>query len=145
MKTLYTIGYQGLTLALFIERLQRADIGMVCDVREYAQFSWKTDFKKGNLQTALADADIQYFHLPELGLPADARKNRMKIHDVFITHLLDITHKHSNQLKKIMLCISTNKRVALVGYEKQASACQRSIIARVVEYKMNDEVNIKHI
>ena len=145
MKTLYTIGYQGLTLALFIERLQRNNIDIVCDVREYAHLSWKTDFTKGNLQTALAEADMQYFHLPELGLPAEARKNRMKIHDVFITHILDMTHKYTNQLGKIILCISTNKRVALVGYEKQASACQRSIVARVVKYKMNDEVNIKHI
>ncbi len=72
MPTLWTAGYEGLTLNAFIANLKDAGIACLADVRKYP-VSRKPGFSKPQLQTALRDADIAYYHLEPLGNPMKGR------------------------------------------------------------------------
>jgi uncharacterized protein (DUF488 family) len=72
MRTLFTIGYEGASLSDFIVTLQNSGVERLLDVREVAQ-SRRPGFSKTALSTALAEADIGYTHLRQLGDPKAGR------------------------------------------------------------------------
>ena len=61
--TLFTLGYDGLTIDAFIARLQAAQVKTVVDVRELP-LSRKKGFSKTAFCTALATHGIAYLHPP---------------------------------------------------------------------------------
>ena len=69
---IYTVGYEGLTLEEFLQRLQRAWVQIVVDVRDVA-LSRKRGFSKTALAAALRDAGMEYLHIRSLGCPKPIR------------------------------------------------------------------------
>ena len=67
---LFTIGYEGLSLEAYINRLIINDIRLLCDVRKNA-YSQKYGFSKAQLETACRGVDIKYIHVPQLLLKKD--------------------------------------------------------------------------
>jgi len=63
---LFTIGYEGLSLETYINKLIISDIKVLCDVRKNA-FSQKYGFSKSQLEAACKGVGIMYEHLPKLG------------------------------------------------------------------------------
>lgn len=59
---IFTIGYEGATVAEFLAALQQADVERVIDVRAVAN-SRRPGFSKTPLRGALAGAGIDYVHL----------------------------------------------------------------------------------
>ena len=72
-KSLFTIGYEGLTIGGFIRCLKKAGVETVVDVRELP-LSHKPGFSKRALGEALAKAGLAYEHWPELGCPKPIRR-----------------------------------------------------------------------
>jgi uncharacterized protein (DUF488 family) len=70
--TLFTLGYEGLTIEAFITRLQTALVKTVVDVRELP-LSRKKGFLKSAFCTALSAHGIAYLHMPALGCPKPIR------------------------------------------------------------------------
>jgi len=66
------IGYEGLPLERFVERLVAEGIEMVVDVRLNA-ISRKVGYSKRALANALEAAGLHYVHDPRLGNPKDNR------------------------------------------------------------------------
>jgi uncharacterized protein (DUF488 family) len=71
-KNLFTVGYEGLMLEAFIQRLQSNSIQTLVDVRELP-LSRKRGFSKRALAEALALQGITYLHMPALGCPKPIR------------------------------------------------------------------------
>ncbi|MBR6539775.1 MAG: DUF488 family protein, partial [Bacteroides sp.] len=71
---LCTIGYEGITLETYINKLIINDIRVLCDVRKNA-FSQKYGFSKSQLEKACKGAGIQYIHIPQLGINSDQRQD----------------------------------------------------------------------
>ena len=69
---LYTVGYEGVALEQFVERLRLADVQVVVDVRD-VPLSRKRGFSKTALSAALSKAGVQYLHIRELGCPKPIR------------------------------------------------------------------------
>lgn len=69
---LISIGYEGLTIDALIARLRIHGAVALADVRLNA-ISRKQGFSKKALSASLADAGIEYVHLPELGNHRDNR------------------------------------------------------------------------
>ncbi len=69
---IFTIGYEGATVAEFLAALQQAGIQRVIDVRALP-LSRRPGFSKTPLSGALAEAGIEYVHLKALGTPAEGR------------------------------------------------------------------------
>jgi uncharacterized protein (DUF488 family) len=72
---LYTIGYQGLSLAEYVRILRQAQVGLVLDVRDHA-WSQRPGFVKSTLRNELARVGVNYIrHAPFAGNPARIRKS----------------------------------------------------------------------
>jgi uncharacterized protein (DUF488 family) len=69
---IFTIGYEGATVAEFLAALRQAGVRRVIDVRALP-LSRRPGFSKTPLRGALAEAGIDYVHLKALGTPADGR------------------------------------------------------------------------
>jgi len=75
VKELFTVGYEGVTIEVFIANLRANNVECVLDVRELP-LSRKRGFSKTQLGQALNDADIRHIHLRELGTPSSPLKKR---------------------------------------------------------------------
>jgi uncharacterized protein (DUF488 family) len=72
-RTLFTIGYERLSLPLLVEALQAAKVKMLIDVRELPN-SRRAGFSKRVLASTLDEAGIGYTHLKALGTPKAGRE-----------------------------------------------------------------------
>lgn len=70
---LFTIGYEGISLEQYINKLIVNDVKVLCDVRKNPQ-SMKYGFCKKQLLNACAGVGIEYLHYPEVGIESDKRQ-----------------------------------------------------------------------
>src|SRR5215212_2549307 len=70
---IFTIGYEGATMAEFLAALRKAGVERLIDVRAVPN-SRRPGFSKTPLRNALAEVGIDYVHLRALGTPAAGRE-----------------------------------------------------------------------
>lgn len=131
---LFSIGYEGISLETYINKLIQNDVHVLCDVRKNA-FSQKYGFSKNQLQKACEGVGIQYVHIPELGIESDKRQtlNSQKDYDILFEQYEHITLKEKKEyIFKIKHIIETEKRVALTCFEKDPVQCHRTRIIKVL-------------
>jgi uncharacterized protein (DUF488 family) len=127
---LATIGYEKATLPDVIERLKRAGVEVLIDVRAVAS-SRRAGFSKTLLSASLNAEGIGYVHLRELGTPKPgriaARAGRVgEMHAIFKDHMAE----PAAQLELAKATeIAREKRAALLCYEAEAAVCHRAIVA----------------
>ncbi|MDB5446890.1 MAG: hypothetical protein JWQ97_2207 [Phenylobacterium sp.] len=130
MKTLATIGYEGDTQPEVIEKLKRAGVEVLIDVRAVAA-SRRAGFSKTLLAASLAEAGIDYVHLRQLGTPKPgreaARKGRVaEMRAIYEEHL----QEPGAQLELAKAGeIAQARKAALLCYEADAAGCHRAIVA----------------
>jgi uncharacterized protein (DUF488 family) len=141
--TIYTAGYEGVSLVQFLERLHRAQVQIVVDVRD-VPLSRKPGFSKNALSTALSSAGLEYLHLRELGCPKVIRYRYRADGDweeytkAFMVHLRN-QKAAINELAKVC----ARARAALLCYEADPDQCHRTYVAREVSSVLGEDV--KHI
>ncbi len=129
-KNIFTVGYEGLTLEAFIQRLQGNSIQTLVDVRELP-LSRKRGFSKRALAQALEPYGITYLHMPALGCPkpirdrhrADGNWNRYT--HAFMKHLAE-----QQPAVQELADISHTSTAALMCYEADFNRCHRTYVAR---------------
>ncbi|PRA20835.1 DUF488 domain-containing protein [Pseudomonas poae] len=131
--TLYTAGYEGLTIDAFIARLKQAGIDKVLDVREYP-LSRKKGFSKNAFAQCLAAEGISYEHSRPLGCPKPIRK-QYKEEGVWAVYARDFRSYIRTQTSVLnaLLSSSMEQRICMVCYEADASFCHRSLIAEAAQ------------
>jgi len=77
---LATIGYEGRTVEKYIQILIQNGIQILCDIRKNP-LSMKYGFSKKQLQGILKMVNIEYLHLPGLGIESQNRQNLHSIED----------------------------------------------------------------
>jgi len=70
--SIYTIGYEGASIDSFLNSLLQKGIKMLIDVRNNP-VSRKWGFAKNTLAGLCKKIDIEYVHIPELGIPSNKR------------------------------------------------------------------------
>ncbi len=131
---LFSIGYEGLTLETYINKLIINDVHVLCDVRKNA-YSHKYGFSKSQLQKACCGVGIKYIHIPELGIESEKRQElkSQKDYDILFESFEQTTLKNNNNALLIVReFIDTEKRVALTCFEKNPSQCHRTRIANAL-------------
>jgi len=130
---IFTIGYEGTTMAEFIAALKAASVERVIDVRALP-LSRRPGFSKTPLSGALAEAGIDYVHLRALGTPADGRSAaRAGRH-------ADMARIYAGQLElpeaiaegALMLELAREKPSALLCFEREPAHCHRSLLLSAV-------------
>jgi uncharacterized protein (DUF488 family) len=66
-KTIWTIGHSTHPIKEFVGMLQSFKIELLADIRSYPSSRFCPQFNKDDLQESLAEAAIDYLHMPQLG------------------------------------------------------------------------------
>jgi uncharacterized protein (DUF488 family) len=130
---LATIGYENETQGQVIDRLKRAGVEVVVDVRAVAS-SRRAGFSKTLLAASLKDAGIDYVHLRDLGTPKPGRDAARKGH---IAEMRAIFNEHMDEpAAQLQLAqakdIARERKAALLCFEADHRGCHRSIVADLV-------------
>ena len=129
-RKLYTIGYEGATVASFLAALRATDVQLVVDVRALAS-SRRPGFAKTALAANLASIGVEYLHLRGLGTPADGRAAaRAGRHDemkqIFLEHMTEDVAQE--ELERLAGIIRGGRPVCLLCLEADPSHCHRSYV-----------------
>ena len=131
---LFTIGYEGISLETYINKLIINDVHILCDVRKNA-YSQKYGFSKSQLKTACEGVGIKYIHVPQLGIESDKRQelHSQKDYDLLFDEYEHTTLVQNHEaLLYVRGLIESDKRVALTCFEKDPKQCHRSRVAKAL-------------
>jgi len=129
----YTLGYQGLDVQDFLDRLTSVGVEQVVDIRERAQ-SRKRGFSGRPLEAELRDIGISYRHIPELGSPSAIRTEYRRTGD-FLRFKKEY-ERYLRSREAFLLLLATliaAHRTALLCFEHDSATCHRSVVCRRLE------------
>lgn len=145
MHPLFTIGYEGATVASFREALRQATVELLVDVRAVAS-SRRPGFAKTRLAANAAEVGVDYLHLRGLGTPADGRAaaragHHAEMRRIFLEHLA--TDAAQAELHALADIVRGGRRVVLLCFEADPSHCHRAIVADALAALV--PVEIRHL
>lgn len=144
---LYTIGYEGVSLEDYLNKLILNDVKVLVDVRRNA-LSMKFGFSKSQLNNYCSSLGIEYIHIPEVGIQADLRQELKTQHDydkLFIEYRkTNLTNTGSYQQKILELLIA-KQRIALTCFEANICQCHRTHLADAITRLPGWRFELKHI
>jgi hypothetical protein len=144
---LFTIGYEGISLEEYLNKLIANNIKVLCDVRKNS-LSMKFGFSKSQLQNACQGVGIEYYHIPQLGIDSDKRQelNSQADYDkLFVLYRNDTLTKTIEYQEKILNLLANKKRVALTCFEANICQCHRKHLAEAITKHPSFEYELKHL
>lgn len=126
----FTIGYEGLTIDTFLNKLIANNITAVVDVRHNPQ-SMKYGFSKKSFKQYIESAGMKYIHIPELGIPSSMRKGLGKTvshESLFHKYETELLPDHEEAQKRLLSLMAEYSRVALVCFEADHHFCHRNTL-----------------
>ncbi len=127
----FTIGYEGVSLETYLNKLIINDVRLLCDVRKNS-LSMKYGFSKSQLKNACQSIGIDFIHIPQLGIDSNKRTDLKtindynKLFDEYERTTLVENHDFLIQLSRLALKF---KRIAITCFEKEPCMCHRSRVA----------------
>jgi hypothetical protein len=130
--SLFTFGYEGLSIEAFISRLKDARVDLIVDVRELP-LSRKKGFSKSAFREALAASGIGYEHRPALGCPKPVR-DQYKVDGDWSRYTQGFMAYLDKQGAEIddLAKTARGQRACLVCFEADFNFCHRTYVARAV-------------
>jgi len=144
---LFTIGYEGISLEEYLNRLLKNDIKVLVDVR-CNPLSMKYGFNKSQLQRYCENFGIQYIHFPEVGIQSEQRQelNTQADYDKLFTVYRDNNLKNTTaSQEKILNLLKEYKRIALTCFEANINQCHRKHLAEAIAGLPGFEYKVIHI
>jgi uncharacterized protein (DUF488 family) len=131
MKTLFTIGYEGLDSERLLVALRDAGVATLADVRAVAN-SRKRGFSKTALRTSLENADFGYAHVRALGTPKAGRQ-AARAHDAALMRRIyceEVLDTADGGLALDELCaLAARAPTCLLCFERDPEGCHRRVLA----------------
>jgi uncharacterized protein (DUF488 family) len=143
---LSTIGYEGLSLEGYLNRLLRAGVTVLCDVRRNP-LSRKYGFSKRTLAKGCEGVGIRYEHIPELGIDSVDRQGldtQADYDTLFDRYERDLLPNQKPALGTIVDWIQSGESVALTCYEHLPLQCHRHCVAEAIGQAM-PTVAVQHL
>lgn len=143
----YTIGYEGSSFEGYLNRLIKNNIKLLCDVRRNP-LSRKYGFSKSTLKDTLNKLDIEYIHIPELGIVSEKRQE-LKSQDDYkrLFNEYERTTLHENEAALIQLqgLLKQHKRIAITCFEAEECMCHRGRVAKALAQMPDWDCPIEHL
>ena len=138
---LFTIGYEGISLESYLTKLIKNNVNILYDVRKNP-LSRKFGFSKGILSNALEKFEIEYRHIPALGIISKKRKNLNSKQDykVLFDEYKKILPEKSIHLQELINTLNQGKNIALTCFEKKPKSCHRHCISDYLTNNSNFKV-----
>lgn len=130
----YTLGYQGVDVDVYVSKLRAAGVGLVADVRE-TPWSHKRGFCKNILSSELSKAGIEYVHVKSAGNPKENRRTAPDLAECLRRYRIYLGENPAgvtDLIEIIRAAASRNRTVCLTCFEKDVSDCHRSILVEAV-------------
>ena len=144
---LFTIGYEGISLEEYLNRLLQNDVKLLVDVR-CNPLSMKYGFSKRQLERYCYSLGIEYIHFPEVGIESEQRQalNTQNDYDqLFAVYRKNTLPKTMDTQLKILNLLKINKRIALTCFESNICQCHRKYLAESIERLPDFKYKVKHI
>lgn len=143
----FTIGYEGISLETYLNKLIINDVKLLCDVRKNP-LSMKYGFSKNQLKRACESVGIEYIHIPQLGIDSEKRTDLKTISDynkLFDEYEKTTLVENSIQLEEILSLTGKYKRIAITCFEKEPCMCHRSRVANSLKQLPAWNIDQKHL
>jgi len=144
---LFTIGYEGISLEEYLNKLIVNDVKVLCDVRKNPQ-SMKYGFNKSQLEKACEGVGIKYIHVHEVGIDSDKRQqlNTQTDYDkLFKLYRSDILPKTLEIQNNLLSLLKEEKRIALTCFEANICQCHRKHLADAIVKLPEFNFELRHI
>ncbi len=144
---LMTIGYEGLTIDSYINKLINNNVVLVIDVRRNP-LSMKYGFSKTHFRGYLERAGIRYEHIPALGIESSQRKNLVTAEDyksLFRKYASTSLPRCEKELQLVTSLVEKHRRVALTCFEANSQSCHRHTITEFLQSDNCWKIPIKHL
>lgn len=145
--TLFTIGYQGITLEAYLNKLIKNNIKVLCDVRKNA-LSMKYGFSKSQLKNACNGVGIEYIHIPEVGIDSEQRQElkTQTDYDVLFEEYKNLNLKKSiDSQTEILNLLKKNRRIALTCFEADICQCHRKHLSEAITNLKGFKYTLEHL
>jgi len=133
----FTLGYEGLSIDAFLNKLICNNVFAIVDVRNNPQ-SMKYGFSKKSFKQYIENAGMKYFHIPELGIPSTMRKGlgtSVSHESLFREYKTKLLPTHEEAQKRLMNLIAEYSRIALVCFEADHHFCHRNTLVEYLQKK----------
>jgi len=144
---LYTIGYEGISLEQYLNKLILNNVKLLCDVRKNS-LSMKYGFSKGQLQKACEGLGIAYVHIPDLGIDSDKRQslNSQSDYDkLFKQYEKTTLVENKKSIATVLDLLKKNERIALTCFEAHQCQCHRGTLAKAITQLPDWKYELKHL
>lgn len=144
---LFTIGYEGISLEEYLNRLLKNDVKILIDVRNNP-LSMKFGFSKSLLKKYCESLGIQYMHFPDVGIQSEQRQelNTQSDYDkLFAVYRKNNLTKTIPTQNIILNLLKEHKRIALTCFEANICQCHRKHLAESIEHLPGFNYEVKHI
>ncbi len=145
--TLFTIGYEGVSLEKYLQKLLLNNVKLLIDVRKNA-LSMKFGFSKTRLKQYCNSQGIEYIHIPEVGIHSDKRQQLETQADydrLFADYRKTTLSETSAHQKQILGLLKKYRRIALTCFEAEPCQCHRSHLANELVQTKDLEFPLKHL
>ena len=126
---IYSVGYEGLTVAALIERLQQNRIAELVDVRANP-FSRKPGFSKKRLAESLSAAGIAYRHEPLLG---NAFRDVEDFDEAMGFMREYLAAGEAAEAVDRLVALAGDRRIAVLCLENDQRRCHRQVVLEVAQ------------
>jgi hypothetical protein len=144
---LFTIGYEGISLEEYLNRLIVNDVKVLCDIRRNA-ISMKYGFSGPQLKKACEGVGIEYVHFPELGIDSDKRQKLVTQADydrLFALYRSNMLPETIKKQEGVLELLKVKERIALTCFEANINQCHRKHLAEAVTKLPGFIYQLKHI
>lgn len=146
IKCIFTIGYEGISLESYLNKLIRNNINLLIDVRKNP-LSMKYGFSKTLLKRFCESLGIKYIHIPEVGINSDLRQTleKQEDYDLLFEKYKNTTLRETltNQ-QEIIALLNKYDRVALTCFESNICQCHRLPLAESLK-ALESDLKVEHI
>ncbi len=144
---LYTIGYEGISLEEYLNRLIKNDVKVLVDVRNNP-LSMKFGFSKTQLKKFCDSLNIDYLHIPEVGILSAQRRelNSQSDYDIlFDTYQKSNLKETVSYQEQILKLLRQKKRIAMTCFEADICQCHRKHLANAIAKLPGWNFELRHI
>jgi uncharacterized protein (DUF488 family) len=143
----FTIGYEGISLEEYLNKLIREDVKVLVDVRKNA-LSQKFGFSKTQLSSSCFKVGVKYIHIPDLGIPSESRQNlgeQKDYEELFAYYEQSILPKQNSNLCHLHDLMNQYSRIAITCFEACEEQCHRGRVAKAIQHLPGWHFPIRHI
>ncbi|WP_421825031.1 DUF488 family protein [Flagellimonas oceanensis] len=144
---LFTIGYEGISLEEYLNRLLKNNVHLLVDVRRNP-LSQKYGFSKKSLSSFCSRLGIEYIHIPDVGIDSSKRRelNTQEDYDLLFDEYKATVLKDAIESQNFILSLlEKHRRIALTCFEADTCQCHRTHLAENLKKSPNFKYDLKHI